>query len=319
MFQPRPGMGDLIWHLPVIRAIAAVSAERRVTLITKPSTQADILLRHDPAIGRIVWFDRNPRQGRGRHDGVFGYPRLVAGLRGCRADTCVLLHHGASLAAAMFLAGMPHRYGYGYDRVQRRWLNHGPFLGPDVQFSEAFDQANAFAHAAGFLELPEPSLQVDAAARARLAARMNRLPKPWAVLGVGCHGETRQWGAGRFAALADALLARGAGTVLLLAATHEAALVRDIEDRVTQTAGVHGAVGWKLDEVVALLSEAELFIGNDSGLMNVRAALGRPAYALFGASGPLRHSAQIHPIVPPSGPRSGMAGITVEQVLEALA
>jgi len=311
-------LGDLIWHLPLIRAIAAASPSGRVVLITKPSTQADVLLEGDPAIERIVWFDRNPRQGRGRHDGVFGYPRLVATLRSCGAQSCVLLHHGASLAAAMCAAGIPKRYGYGATRAQRAWLNRGPFLADVAPFTEAFAQASAYAEAAGFAALPEPAVNIQPQARAAVAGRLAGLRTPIAVLGVGSQGQVRQWGAENFARLAAALIARGTSTVLLLAAAHEAAHVEAIIAATPNPAHVHPALGWPLPEVAALLAEAPLFIGNDSGMMNLRAAAGRAAYALFGASGPLTHSTLIRPIIPPAGPRAGMGAIQLSQVLQAL-
>ncbi len=314
IFQPRPGLGDLIWHLPIIRALARDSL---VTLITKPSTQAGTLLANDPDVARIVWFDRNPRQGRGYHDGPLGFARLVATLRDTQADTCVLLHHGASLAAAMRLAGIRHRYGYGYTATQRMWLNSGPFLGGDVRFGEAFDQARAYAGALGFPHLAEPSVRVDPAARLRVLKRLCHLPRPFLALGVGAHGSNRQWGARRFAALADMWLAAARGTVLVLGAAHESALVGQVVQDSGHTA-VQPVIGWDLADIVALLAEAEFFVGNDSGLMNVRAACGRPAFGLFGASGPLRHSRRIEPIIPPGGPRAGMDAITQASVFDAL-
>ena len=311
VFQPRPGLGDLIWHLPIIRAIAEGNP---ITLITKRSTQADALLASDPAIKDIIWFDRNPRQGRGRHDGPLGFPRLIATLRECHLDTCILLHHGASLAAAMALAGIPIRAAYGYAAAQRLWLTTGPFLSGDIQFAEAFLQAQAYAQAAGFSHLPEPAIQPDPAALARLPD----LPRPWTVLGIGSHGENRQWGATNFAGLATALLARGPGSILLLAADHEAPHAAAIQAQAGQHPRIYHAIGWPLPDVTALLATADTFIGNDSGPLNLRAATGQSAYALFGASGPLPHSTKIHPIIPPTGPRAGMSAITVQSVLYAL-
>ena len=319
VFQPRPGLGDLIWHLPIIRAIADASEGGKITLVTKPSTQADALLAGDPAIERIAWFDRNPRQGRGRHDGPLGFPRLVATLRACRADSCVLLHHGASLAAAMALAGISHRYAYGYSRSQRLWLNHKPTLAAAMPFTEAFDQAAAFAKAAGLWPLPEASVGVQAAALQAVCKELARAVRPIAVLGIGSHGADRQWGTEKFAALAAGLLQTGIGTILLAMSANEAGLAQAISHRLPPDSRVRAAIGWPLADVAALLWEADLFVGNDSGLMNLRASLGRPAYALFGASGPLRHSSHIRPVIPPAGPRAGMAAITVGQVLDTVA
>jgi heptosyltransferase-2 len=70
--------------------------------------------------------------------------------------------------------------------------------------------------------------------------------------------------------------------------------------------------------VTALLNQARLFIGNDSGMLNLRAAVGRLAFGLFGVSGPLTHSVLIRPIVSEKGPRAGMDSIMVNHALLVL-
>ena len=65
--QPLPGIGDMIWHLPHIRAIAEHVGEP-VTLLAKPRSLADQLFEGDPAVRDIMWIDLNPtgRRGAGR-------------------------------------------------------------------------------------------------------------------------------------------------------------------------------------------------------------------------------------------------------------
>lgn len=67
----------------------------------------------------------------------------------------------------------------------------------------------------------------------------------------------------------------------------------------------------KLDVGAALLARADLFIGNDSGPLNLAASVGTPAVGLFGDSPPLDYSRFLKPIV---GPPGGMAALSVESV-----
>jgi heptosyltransferase-2 len=60
-----------------------------------------------------------------------------------------------------------------------------------------------------------------------------------------------------------------------------------------------------LIEAVALLRLADLFIGTDSGPMNLAVAASTDAFALFGATPVLKYSKFIHPIVPEGGPSAG--------------
>jgi len=81
------------------------------------------------------------------------------------------------------------------------------------------------------------------------------------------------------------------------------------------------AIGWELSELAALLSHSAFYVGNDTGVMNMAAAVGIRSYSLFGGTPPFRHNANIVPILPPDGrpdQASGMARITVSAVLEAM-
>jgi heptosyltransferase-2 len=58
-------------------------------------------------------------------------------------------------------------------------------------------------------------------------------------------------------------------------------------------------------EAIALLKHADLFVGTDSAPMNLAAAVGTPAFAMFGVNPVLNYSKFIHPLTPPGGPSPG--------------
>jgi heptosyltransferase-2 len=315
--QPRPGIGDLIWHLPLIHALAAHLAGGSVDLLTKRSTAADVLLAEDPAFGRILWLDRNPPGRRGGHDGPAGILRLAGVLKTGRFAAAIVLHQSASLAMASALAGIPRRMGYGYG-VQRLWLNSGPFLHRGVAGRHPTGQAAAYAMALGLPGLADAQeVFVSPAAAAALRAREGALGD-WAVLGVGSTEANRCWPPERFAILAGVLIAGGYAGVILLASGAEAAIADAVLRAAAGMGPIRLAVGWPLAEVAALLRDARLFVGNDSGMLNVRVAVGGVAFGLFGVSGPLTHSARIKPIISAAGARAGMESIAVQDALAAL-
>src|SRR5579863_132855 len=89
VIQPLPGIGDMIWHLPHIRAVARWFG-RPVTLVAKPRSAADELFSGEQTIEDVLWLDRNPERRRGGHDGVGGFLRLVASLRQHAFDAVVV-------------------------------------------------------------------------------------------------------------------------------------------------------------------------------------------------------------------------------------
>ena len=50
VIQVKPGIGDVIWHLPFIRAIAAAAPGGQVTFFVPPSSGASELLQAEPAV-----------------------------------------------------------------------------------------------------------------------------------------------------------------------------------------------------------------------------------------------------------------------------
>jgi len=71
-----------------------------------------------------------------------------------------------------------------------------------------------------------------------------------------------------------------------------------------------------ITEAAGLLRLADLFVGPDSGPMNLAAAGETPAFALFGTTPVLRYSRFIHPIEPEGGQApDGMTRILPELVL----
>lgn len=321
VIQPLPGIGDMVWHLPHIRAVARWAGQP-VTLVAKPRSAADELFSAEKTIGDVLWLDRNPERRRGVHDGVAGFFRFVGALRRQAFDTVVLLHHSRMLAAATCAARIPQRYGYGYG-TQRLFLNRAPFLPNHVLAMHPYQQASEWLAAADIpLERHEPSLAVPAERRAAARQRLSDQRKLLIVFGIGSSEPYKQWGARRFADLAEALLANPQAHVLLAGGPAEKSMAQEILQRLGDCAGAAQAVvGWRLGDLAGLLAEADFYVGNDTGVMNLAAAVGIRTYSLFGATPPFHHSSAIVPILPPDGradTATGMARITTQAVLEVI-
>ena len=313
--QPLPGIGDMVWHLPHIHAIAATTIAGKVDILTKPRSQADRLLRADPHVGQILWLERES----GRHAGLGGVLRLATALRQGGYQRVWILHGSARYALAARLAGIPERLGYGVG-LQSLLLTVPVRLPPERRHAHPILRADALLDALGIARgEKEPRLALDAEADRAMAARFATWPTPWIVLGVGSSETWKQWGAARFAELTLALNQRQAGSIFIVGGSAERPLAEEILARVRDGGGVAvDAVALPLEQVAALLARCRCYIGNDTGVLNMAAALQVPAIGLFGGSAPLWHSRFIHPLLPPAG-EHGMAAITVSQVLEALA
>lgn len=312
--QPLPGIGDMVWHLPHIHAIAATTLTGQVDILTKRGSLADRLLCADPSVDRVLWLERD-----GRHASWRDLPRLVALLRRGRYQRMWILHDSVRYALAARLARIPERVGYGVGL--QALLQNGPVRLPPGQRRHVHPIVRADA-LLGLLGVTcngaEPLLVVAAEAERAVAARFAVRPRPWIALGIGSSQPWKQWGAARFAELGLALLRGRAASVFIVGGAAERSLADDITGRICAGGGeVSDAVALPLEQTAALLAQCRRYVGNDTGVLNMAAALRVSAIGLFGGSPPLWHSRFIHPLVPPPGERE-MAAIAVAHVLEML-
>lgn len=112
---------------------------------------------------------------------------------------------------------------------------------------------------------------------------------PWLAIGPTANWPGKQWQADRFGAVAKALTSTDGplpnARILIAGAPGEEAMAAPVFEALRGQPTV-AAFGWPLPVLAAALAEARLYIGNDSGLMHVAAAVGTPTVGLFGPSRP---------------------------------
>ncbi len=120
------------------------------------------------------------------------------------------------------------------------------------------------------------------------AAAARRLPAdaPLLALGAGAAWRAKRWRGERFAELAARLTAPGGimpgARVVVLGDGADRPGTRSLVDALPGCIDLVGALD--LLTCAALLRRCSLFVGNDSGLMHIAAAVGTPTLGLFGPS-----------------------------------
>ena len=310
VIQVKQGIGDVIWHLPFVRAIAAREPGGAVSFLTLPSTRAKELLQAEPCIGEVVYFEHHGSEiARGFH-----LARLVALLRARNFRRVWILDRTIRPALAARMAGIPERIGPG-DGAQRWLLTN---RGIDERHFGAIvtDWLRVFLESMNVpVPSTEPDLRLPPALLTAIADRYATMPRPWVVLGLGSSHPEKDWPDTHWATFLDTLRRRVTGTVFLIGGAGnstrgDALIARSVGARTVN------ACDLSIVEAAALLRLADLFVGPDSGPMNLAAAGATPAFALFGSTPALDYSKYIHPIVPDGGPsRDGMQRISPAQVM----
>ena len=104
------------------------------------------------------------------------------------------------------------------------------------------------------------------------------------ALHPGSGGARKNWHSERFAAVADRLTERGA-RILLVGGPADERPVDEVR-RSLQVARPVGVAVASLVELAAVLARCAAFLGNDSGVTHLSAAVGTPTVAVFGPTDP---------------------------------
>lgn len=283
LFRATNWVGDVVISLPALRALRAHHRRDRLAVLARPWVAE--LYRLLPEVDEVL-----VEEPKGRHAGAAGRDLLAAELREKRFDRVVLLPRSFRTAWTVFRAGIPERWGY-------RGELRSPLLTHPVAAPRRPGEHELFRHlrlvaAAGapMPDVPDATLAVPdalrAAARGRLAgAGLARGPFVAAHVASFAH-EAKRWSEERYAALFERLARERGLPVVLLGSEAEAPMNARVaalapEARVFDLAGKT-----TLPDVLGVAAEAELFVGNDSGLAHLANAAGTPTTVVFGPTDP---------------------------------
>lgn len=139
-----------------------------------------------------------------------------------------------------------------------------------------------------------PSLAPDEESHAAAAKALAGVQRPYAVIqpgGAENPGATmldKRWQAGRYSAVARNLAERGITTVL----TGSAGDAELCESIARAAGGYSLSLAGKVDLMgtAAVIEGASLYLGSDTGVSHIAAAVGTPSIVIFGPTNPLRYA-----------------------------
>ncbi len=142
--------------------------------------------------------------------------------------------------------------------------------------------------------------------------------RPAIALHPGSGSESKNWPIERWVEVAEWLLAREpAQQLLLIGGEADAARVAQLQS-VVPNDRMRQAQNLPLPELAGLLQDCTLFLGHDSGISHLAAALGVPALLLFGPTDPAIWAPANPSVRVLRAPNLTMAGTRVKEVLAAL-
>lgn len=269
-------IGDTVLSTPTLIAL------RRFL----PDAQIDILLEDwvAPVLDGFDAVDNVISVGKSSSDRL----KTAWKLRGNKYDVAFNLHGGTTATMFVRASGARHRIGYSYYQYPFLY-NHLLLSATDFWKREKTHSAEQQLALVGFVGVP-----VDFLPKTRLAANerfidaiSEKHPKfeisnlKFALLHPSTAFFTKQWPTENFARTAEFLAGKGL-QVVAVGSKSESKVLDDLKS--LSAVPVSTFDDLTLPEITAIASKAKVFVGNDSGIAHIAAAVGTPSVVVFGSS-----------------------------------
>lgn len=276
----RPGqLGDTLLATPALRALKDAFPMAEVTIIAR--SWAVELARRYPCVDRAIPLTA-PLEDWNGVEGL-AHPFLAEAM-GYGYDLVLQLHGDSTTAARLALA-MQGRLTAGFCREQGIGAGFDLLLPmpegePEILRGLRLVHSLGARPAGAHLEFPLlPDDRRELEAIPELAGVLEQ--RPVVLLHPGARPPAKRWPVERFAELADTLHRRWNATLVVVGGAEEPALVEVMLERAAAPAA-NLAGRLSLGGLAALLSRADLFVGNDSGPAQLAAALCPRSLRIFG-------------------------------------
>src|SRR2546423_784550 len=271
-------IGDTVLATPSLYALRRFLPGARVDVLLEDWVAP--LLEGSREVDRVVTVRRRSKSSR---------LQVARRLRAENYDVVYNPHGGSTAALLTRATGARHRVGYA-DYSYASLHNHAAPPSSELwgrEKTHSVEQQLALLGWTGVpvTDRPPTRLAVMPEAAASVARRLRAAgvddSNAFALIHPAAAFDTKTWAAEKFARVVEHLSARGMGAVAV-AARGEEKIIEDV--RAHSSAPLTGFTDLVLPELTALAARASLFVGNDSGVAHIAAAVGTPQVVVFGSS-----------------------------------
>jgi lipopolysaccharide heptosyltransferase II len=253
-----------------------------------PDAQIDVLLEDwvapvldgFGAVGNVISFKKDDLKSR---------LEIARRIRKTKYDVAFNLHGGTTGTFFVRASGARHRVGF--ENYQYKFLyNHRLSSASDFwqqKFTHSAEQQLALLGFVGVPveDKPKSNLAITKEARVSTEEKLKSLQQDpelkFALFHPSAAFATKQWSTEKFALTAEFLSGKGLQVVAVTTKKE-----REILENLQKLSRVPVTVfdDLTLPEITVLASKAQLFVGNDSGIAHIAAAVNAPSIVIFGAS-----------------------------------
>ena len=274
-------IGDVVLSLPVIKTISKMFPDEPLHMMV--SSYAYPIVENYPGLTSVIRYE--PEEGSNK---VSRTKQLIQHLRDLKIKKALMLVYDPEVLAIIKKAGIKERYGpltkisgmFNYtawrsqhrSKVDQHELEYNLALLDMLGIKErSFDAT---------LELPVAKNNVSLAYEILRREGFDIPAAGYIVVHPGCGGSALNWRYAYYAEVASRLAESTGLSIVLTGTEAESSVLAAIKQHI-KGAAYNTAGKFSLKELIALISEAKLFIGPSTGPMHIAAATSVPVVAIF--------------------------------------
>jgi ADP-heptose:LPS heptosyltransferase len=188
-------------------------------------------------------------------------------------------------ATASYLTRAPIRVGFVTNERAKLFTHPVPYSHDDYEVYSFLNLVSGVTGIRYDFNENEPFLPLDSNLISQICPAMLEFRKKWgATVGVfaGATIPERRWGMGNFAETSKTLSQEGIGTVIV-GGRVDLKDAKKFEENVGRERILNFVGKTSLIETAAIISQVDLFLTGDTGLMHIAYGVGTPTVSLFGA------------------------------------
>ncbi len=276
-------LGDTVILTASLNALKAAFPSARIDVaVTAPWAP---LLENHPAVHHIWPYERREEKA-ARAKNI---ARLAIKLRKPKYDCVLNFHASPSSAVLAFATGAKTRAIHFHGHKDANRYSTVEILGKGTvkaAIERDMDAIRALGLTIAVGEMPKIYLRDSEIEYAQSLLQKRNLKKPILALGLGASRPTKIWPLERYADLAERWAEKTGGSVITCSTSAERLLIHRFLKSVQKTSvEVFSDLG--IRDLTAVLSQVQVYAGNDSGPKHLAVAVGTPTVTMIGPENPV--------------------------------
>ena len=277
------GLGDCIIHINYIHEISKKYG-KPVSILAKENTKAKDLFGDDPHINEVITLDRL-NDNSGSHDGLSGFFKLARDIKEKKFDKVFIFNSSIRYFLVCKFAGIKKIAQYPLFKKKGQHIVHTAKIFTENELNKIVSTQ------------PKLLIGKDKILKARKDISQSHKN---IVLGIAASGKTKRWGIKNFIKLIEKINEKYPSKFYLAAGNNDQQLIDEI---LISNIGSNciSLNNLKINEMLPIIANCNLYCGNDTGFMHISAALNLKTVALFMDSPVLaygKYSENISVIIP---------------------